>query len=150
MAAELMRTYLEPDVARSVRNAARAQGRSESAIIAEAVHARLALIDPRVEAAETDTLSRALGRVERRIDKVIWEQTQLKECLLQFVRVWLEYTPPLDEEVEESVALAAEARFARFLQLVANSLTGPQPAGEVLEASAQDPLGARLGGGAMS
>ncbi len=121
-----MKTYLDPELARVVARTAAAQGRSDSAVIADAIRSRFASDSPDALSAQESTAKRQLGRIESRIDKIIWEQTQVKACLLLFIRVWLEHNPPLEAEVEDSAAASAEARFARFLDLLVNDLTAPQ------------------------
>ena len=66
----------------------------------------------------------AAARLDARLDKVIGEGLIVKEVLLLFIRVWLEHNPPIDEALEDSAAASAEARFERFLQMVANALRG--------------------------
>lgn len=129
-----IRTYLEPDLAREVSRAARAQGRSESSLIAEVVRARFAADAAGAANASAETQKRQLARLEARIDKLQRDQAQAKECLLVFVRVWLEHNPPIDDAVVESVAASAEARFERFLDLVAQGL----PAGRSIANGAMD------------
>lgn len=126
-----VRAYLDPDLARAVARLAKAQSRSGSAVIADAVRARFASQADEVVKAEGETARRQLNRVEARLDKLIWEGAQLKECLLLFVRVWLEHNPPLDAEIEESAAISAEARFERFLDFLSNSLTSSHPMGDL-------------------
>lgn len=126
-----IKTYLDPELARAVGRLATARGRSESAIIAEAVRSRMAENSESAIEAEKETLRRQLKRVEARIDKIIWDGAQLRECVLLFVRVWLEHNPPLDPAHEDSAAISAEARFARFLDLVANGLNSGQPLGDL-------------------
>ncbi|PZO52415.1 MAG: hypothetical protein DCF16_09530 [Alphaproteobacteria bacterium] len=131
MPATSIKTYLDPDLARAVGRLATALGRSESAIIAEAVRTRLSENSESAIEAEKETLRRQLNRVEARLDKAIWDLSQLKECVLLFVRVWLEHNPPVDPNHEESAAISAEARFARFVDLVANGLNSGQPLGDL-------------------
>jgi hypothetical protein len=121
-----MKTYLDPELARVVARTAAAQGRSDSAVIADAIRSRFAADSPDALSAQEGAARRQLGRIETRIDKLIWEQSQVKACLLLFIRVWLEHNPPLEPEVEDSAAASAEARFARFLDLLVNDLTAPQ------------------------
>ena len=116
-----IRTYLEPDIAREVARIARAQGRSESSFIASAVRATLARGSEAVLRAAAETQTRRLNRMEARLDALHRDQALLKECLLLFVRVWLEHNPPLDEEIADSAAASAEARFERFLDLAAQT-----------------------------
>jgi Ribbon-helix-helix protein, copG family len=125
MRAVPMKTYLDPELARAIARIAAAQGRSESAIIAEAIRARLASNSDAALKGEGDTMKRQLNRIEARLDKIAWEEMQIKACVLLFIRVWLEHNPPLDAELEDSAAASAEARFARFLDLLANDLTNP-------------------------
>lgn len=128
-----MKTYLDPELARVVARTAAAQGRSDSAVIADAIRSRFASDSPDAISAQESTAKRQLGRIESRIDKVIWEQTQVKACLLLFIRVWLEHNPPLEPDVEDSAAASAEARFARFLDLLVNDLTAPQGSDDLSE-----------------
>jgi hypothetical protein len=126
-----VRAYLDPDLARAVARLAKAQSRSGSAVIADAVRARFASQAEEVVRAEGETTRRQLNRVEARLDKLIWEGAQLKECVLLFVRVWLEHNPPLDADLEESAAISAEARFERFLDFLSNSITSSHPMGDL-------------------
>jgi hypothetical protein len=128
-----MKTYLDPELARVVSRTAAAQGRSDSAVIADAIRSRFASNSPDALSAQESTAKRQLGRIESRIETMIWEQSQVKACLLLFIRVWLEHNPPLEPEVEDSAAASAEARFARFLDLLVNDLTAPQGGDDLSE-----------------
>lgn len=123
MTTTAIKTYLEPEVAREVARLARKQGRSESSIIADAVRSRLIAGDEGVTRAAGETQRRQLNRLEARMEKILRDQALMKECVLLFVRVWLEHNPPFDEEIAESAAASAEARFERFLDLVMKSLS---------------------------
>ena len=94
-------------------------------LIAEMVQLRVAASSEAAKAAEDETTRRQLHRLEVRFDRLIWEQLQIKECLLLFVRVWLEHNPPLEPDLEESLAMSAEARFERFLDILGATLTNP-------------------------
>jgi hypothetical protein len=118
-----IRTYLEPDLAREVSRTARAQGRSESSLIAEVLRARFAADSPGAAATSAEAQKRQLNRLETRIDKLQRDQALMKESLFVFVRVWLEHNPPIDDAIVESIAASAEARFERFLDLVAQGLS---------------------------
>lgn len=118
-----IRTYLEPDLAREVSRAARAQGRSESSLIAEVLRARFAADSPGAATTSAEAQKRQLNRLETRFDKLQRDQALMKESLFVFVRVWLEHNPPIDDTIAESVAASAEARFERFLDLVAQGLS---------------------------
>ncbi len=122
MSSIAIKTYLEADVAREVARIARAQGRSESSLIADAVRATLAKGSEAVARAAAETQARRLNRIEQRLDKLFRDQALMKESLLLFVRVWLEHNPPLEDAVADSAAASAEARFERFLDLAAQTL----------------------------
>lgn len=133
MATTGIRTYLPLELAKELARLARAQGRSESSVIAEAVAAKIAGHAASPHASETQ--KRQLNRLEARFEKLMRDQTMLKEALLVFVRVWLEHNPPLDDELAESLAASAENRFERFLDLV---LAGLRP-GRSIGAEVFDP-----------
>lgn len=118
-----IKTYLEPDLAREVSRMALAQGRSESSIIADSVRARLAAQSEGATAAAKETQRRQLNRLELRVEKILRDQAMMKECVLLFVRVWLEYNPPLDEEIADSAAASAAARFEHFLDILMKGMT---------------------------
>ncbi len=126
-----IKTFLDPDLARQVARVAAVQGRSESAVVADAVRSRFAEAGEYAQRAGEETMKRQLNRLEARFDKMLWEQAQAKECLLLFVRVWLEHNPPLPDEIEESAAASAAARFERFVDVVANSLMRGQLLGDL-------------------
>lgn len=126
--------YLPRDLEARIRKIAHDQHRSESSVVAEAVKARF---ERGEGAAKDENAERRIARVDLRLDKAIGESLIIKEILLLFVRVWLEHNPPIDEEMEESAAASAEARFERFLDFVTQAL-GP---GKSL--SAASPLAGR-------
>ena len=120
--------YLPPDLETKVEKIARDQHRSASSVITEAVRARFG----RHELSPPQELGPGfITRIDARLDKAIAETLIVKEATLLFIRVWLEHHPPLDEEHEESAAASAEARFERFLQLVANGLGARSVAGAI-------------------
>lgn len=112
--------YLPAELRAKVARLADAQGRALSSVIVDAVRQKMA----RAETAggETVALSHRVARLEQRLEKVIRDSAMIKESLLLFIRVWLEHNPPLDEEIEESAAASAAARFERFLDYVANAI----------------------------
>lgn len=141
-----IKTYLDPDLARAVARLARGQNRSESAVIADAVRTRLGEVSPSVVRAGSETQKRQLNRLEARIEKIVSDQAVMKECVLLFVRVWLEHNPPIDEAIAESAAASGAARFERFLDLVMKALTpGHGIADELLNGAEPEPQEAELG-----
>lgn len=111
------KTYLEPELSREVARLARAQGRSESAVIADCVRTRIATGSVSVAAAAQDTGKRQLNRIEANTKWLIANQKITLESLFLFVRVWLEHNPKLEDEIADSAAMSAQARFERFLDL---------------------------------
>ncbi len=138
--------YLPRDLETRIRKIARDQHRSESSVVAEAVKARFERGDTSVKDESAD---RRLSRVDLRLDKAIGESLIIKEILLLFVRVWLEHNPPIDEEMEESAAASAEARFERFLDFVTQAL-GPGKSLGISSALAAKEMNADLAGGEVS
>jgi len=127
MANKGITVYLDKDLEAKVRMAAIDEHRSESSVIAEAVRARLA----RHSSTPLNAPERFISRIDARLDKVIGEALILKEVMLLFIRVWLEHNPPVDEAEEDAAAASAEARFERFLEMVANTLKGGRTLGMV-------------------
>ena len=124
MARKGISVYLPPDLLARVQRIAKDQHRSDSSVIADVLKARLERGDG---AASVEGGEKRQGfRLEARLDKAIGETLILKEIVLLFIRVWLEHNPPIDEAQEESAAASAEARFERFLDLVAQALAPGQ------------------------
>ena len=94
-------------------------------------------------------LGRLSARWEARLDKAVGEALILKEALLLFVRVWLEHNPPLEPELEDSAAMSANARFERYLDLLAQGLRGGRSIGaqhsHIARAAEDEALIAALG-----
>jgi hypothetical protein len=121
MARNGITVYLSRDLEMRVRRIAKDQHRSDSSVVADAVKARYERNQFTNEAIE-ETARRQISRVDVRLSKAIGETLILKEIVLLFIRVWLEHNPPVDEQLEESAAASAEARFERFLDFVAQAL----------------------------
>jgi Arc/MetJ-type ribon-helix-helix transcriptional regulator len=120
MAKNGITVYLPRDLEAKVEKIAREQYRSTSSVITEAV--RRTHGGHSSDYTPETIAQRYSSRLDARLEKVIGEQLVFKELLLWFVRVWLEHNPPLDEAIEDSAAASAEARFERFLDLVAQAL----------------------------
>lgn len=121
MARNGITVYLPRDLEMRVRRIAKDQHRSDSSVVADAVKARYERNQFTNEAIE-EAARRQISRVDVRLSKAIGETLILKEIVLLFIRVWLEHNPPVDEQLEESAAASAEARFERFLDFVAQAL----------------------------
>jgi hypothetical protein len=114
MPAKGVTVYLPADLEAELLKAARTKHLSASGLISEVVKQHFkANPDGLAEGA-----TRQFARVEARMDKLMRDNATLKEALLLFVRIWLEYTPPLAPEEEDDAAALAEQRFERFLDLV--------------------------------
>jgi hypothetical protein len=93
-----------------------------------------------VSRAANDTLRRVLldgddaaiaGQVRARLDRLDKRDASrardlalVKEALLLFVRVWLEYAGPLEESDDPDAAADAEARYQGFLEMLSGQLGG--------------------------
>jgi hypothetical protein len=114
MPAKGVTVYLPADLEAELLKAARTKHLSASGLISEAVKQHFKAHPDGVAEGAT----RQLARVEARMDKLMRDNAMLKEALLLFVRIWLEYTPPLAPDEEDDAAALAEQRFERFLDLV--------------------------------
>jgi len=114
MPAKGVTVYLPPELEAELLKAAKTKHLSASGIIALAVKQYFKVHPDGVP----EGAARQLARLEARMDKIMRDNATLKEALLLFVRVWLEYTPPLSPEEEDDAAALAEQRFERFLDLV--------------------------------
>jgi hypothetical protein len=120
MPAKGVTVYLPADLQAELLKATKTKHLSASGLIAEAVKRHFKAHPDGVSEGAT----RQLARVEARIDKLMRDNATLKEALLLFVRIWLEYTPPLAPDEEDDAAALAEQRFERFLDLVRNGGPG--------------------------
>lgn len=118
MARNRITVYLSAAAEKKLNATSKAQNRSVSSLVSAAIDRQILQTGDVLPEGAT----RQLARVEARLDKVIRDNAALREIMLLFVRVWLEYTPPLDESEEDEAAALAEARFERFLDLVRDAL----------------------------
>jgi hypothetical protein len=120
MPAKGVTVYLPAELEAELLKAAKAKRLSTSGLISEAVKQHFKAHPDGVPEGAT----RQLARLEARMDKLIRDNATLKDALLLFVRIWLEYTPPLAPDEEDDAAALAEQRFERFLDLVRNGGPG--------------------------
>jgi hypothetical protein len=118
MPAKGITVYLPDDIETDVLRAAKTKKLSASGIIAYAVKQHFSLHPDGVP----EGAGRQLARIEARMDKIVRDNAMIREAVLLFVRVWLEYTPPLRADEEDAAAALAEVRFERFLDLVRDTL----------------------------
>jgi hypothetical protein len=122
MAQRSIKATIPEEIAVTMERLAKDQGRSLASLVAEAVQSRFGAQTAKAQAAAADTTRRQLNRLEARLDALVAEKAILKECLLAYIRVWLEHNPELPDEATESVAASADARFDRFLDFVVEGL----------------------------
>jgi hypothetical protein len=111
------RTYLNKEMTDALIRRAKAQGRSESRLIADAVGRMLSDNTEAAIKADENTVKRQLNRIEARLDALITEQARIRDWLLTYVRIWFEYNPQLEDEIMDAAAVSAEARFISYLGL---------------------------------
>ena len=126
MARNGITVYLPPDLEAEIMKAARSRKLSASGLITLAVKHHFAMHATGVPEGAT----RQLARVEQRLDKIVRDGALHREALLLFVRVWLEYTPPLREDEEDAAAALAETRFERYLDVVRDGVLSGGVMGE--------------------
>lgn len=126
MARNGVTVYLPPELEAEITKAARSRKLSASGLITLAVKHHFAMHATGVPEGAT----RQLARIEQRLDKIVRDSALQREALLLFIRVWLEYTPPLREDEEDAAAALAETRFERFLDLVRDGVSSGATARE--------------------
>lgn len=119
-----IKTNVPVQLADTIERIAQERNRSVASLVAEALQSRFGSETPQAQDAANENTRRQLARIEARLDALVAEKAVLKECLLAFVRVWLEHNPPLPDEIADSISASADARFDRFLDFVAEGL-GP-------------------------
>ncbi len=122
MAQRSIKANIPEEIASTLERIAKDQGRSQASLVVEALQSRFGAETQKAQEAAADTMRRQLNRLEARLDALVSEKMVLKECLLAFIRVWLEHNPPVPDEIAESVAASADARFDRFLDFVVDGL----------------------------
>ena len=131
MAQKRMTIYLSEETQEKLQAIARKRKRSVSSLVSASVEQQLqdnANVVP-------ESAVRQLARIEARLDKSIRDAAMLKEIMLLFVRVWLEYTPPLSEAEEDDAAALAELRFERFLDHIRDALAPGKSMGAGLDSA---------------
>jgi hypothetical protein len=111
--------HLDADVAAAIEAEGRRRGLNLSRAANDAL--RRVLID---EVGQTlaDTVKARLDRLDKRDHTRARELALLKEIVLLFVRMWLDYPGPLDDDDPDASA-NAEIRFQGFLEMLAEPRT---------------------------
>jgi hypothetical protein len=138
MALNKITVYLSDEAEAKIKNVARARKMSISHLIAASVDQQIAQ-NPNVV---PEGIVRQMARIEARLDKSIRDTAMLKEVMLLFVRVWLEYTPPLAEAEEDDAAALAELRFERFLDHIRDAMAPGKSMGAGLDSASHPGPGA--------
>jgi len=129
MARNKITVYLSDEAEAKIKSAARARKMSISHLVAASVDQQITQ-NPNVV---PEGAVRQLARIEARLDKTIRDSAMLREIMLLFVRVWLEYTPPLLEVEEDDAAALAELRFERFLDQIRDAMAPGKAMGAGLD-----------------
>ena len=111
--------HLDPDVAAAIEAEGRRRGLTLSRAANDAM--RRALLDESGEGLAASIRAR-LDRLDKRDHARARELALVKETLLLFVRVWFEYSGPLDDSDPDAGA-DAEVRYQSFLEVLAEQAT---------------------------
>jgi hypothetical protein len=106
--------HLDADVAAAIEVEGKRRGLNLSRAANDTL--RRALIDEAGQAL-ADTIKARLDRLDKRDHARARELALLKETVLLFVRVWFEYTGPLDDDDPDASA-NADIRFQGFLEIL--------------------------------
>ena len=106
--------HLDADVAAAIEAEGKRRGLNLSRAANDTL--RRALLDEAGQAL-ADTIKARLDRLDKRDHARARDLALLKEMVLLFVRVWLEYAGPLNDDDPDASA-NAEIRFQGFLELL--------------------------------
>jgi hypothetical protein len=112
--------HLDPDIVNALEAEAIKRGLNASRAANDAL--RRVLLDGG-DAAIADMVKVRLDRLDKRDMARARELALIKEALLLFVRVWLDYADPLEESDDPDAMADAEARFEEFLQSLAQQVS---------------------------
>jgi hypothetical protein len=118
--------HLDLDVADALDVEADRRGLNVSRAANDAL--RRALIDERDETL-ADTVKVRLDRLDKRDAARARDLAIIKEALLLYVRVYLDYAGPLEVHDDPDGEADAEARFEDFLQVLAEQMERPSASG---------------------
>jgi hypothetical protein len=113
--------HLDPDIAGALDAEALRRGLNTSRAANDALRRVLLDGDAAVLAVEVRT---RLDRLDKRDASRARDLALIKEALLLFVRVWLEYAGPLEQFDDPDAAADVEARFQGFLETLAGQTAG--------------------------
>lgn len=113
--------HLDPAIADALEAEARKRGFNASRAANDAL--RRALVDEQGESLG-DTVKTRLDRLDKRDAARARELALIKETLLLYVRVWLDYAGPLEARDGPDDEADANARFQDFLQVLAEQMEG--------------------------
>ncbi len=112
--------HLDPDIANALDAEAIRRGLNASRAANDAL--RRVLIDGG-DAAIAEMVKVRLDRMDKRDAGRAHELALIKEALLLFVRVWLDYAGPLEDSEDPDAEADSEARFEEFVQALALQTT---------------------------
>lgn len=113
--------HLDLSIADALEAEARKRGFNASRAANDAL--RRALVDDQGESL-ADTVKTRLDRLDKRDSARARELALIKEALLLYVRVWLDYAGPLEARDGPDDEADANARFEDFLHALAEQMQG--------------------------
>ncbi|MBT9446957.1 MAG: ribbon-helix-helix protein, CopG family [Hyphomonadaceae bacterium] len=113
--------HLDPDILAALDAEARRRGLNTSRAANDVL--RRVLLDGG-DAAIADQVRTRLDRLDKRDAHRARELALVKEALLLFVRLWIEYAGPLEESDDPDAEADVEARYQGFLEMLAGQIGG--------------------------
>ena len=119
MRKEKVSVYLEPEIARALKEYA-AAGRKPLSLVAEA--AISSFTSPDASERQEAAIAKRLDLVNRQIDQIKRDLEVTTEALALFVRFWLQVTPQLPEHQQPAARAKGAERYAAFMKALGHRL----------------------------
>lgn len=113
MRKEKVSVYLDPDIARALKEYA-AAGSKPLSLVAEA--AISSFTSPDASERQEAAIAKRLDLVNRQLDHVKRDLAVTTEALALFVRFWLQVTPQLPEQQQSAARAKGAERYAAFVE----------------------------------
>jgi hypothetical protein len=114
-----LNVFLEPKHARSLVDASRVNGVSQSSLVAAAL---ASFLSPDAADRREAAIIKRLDRLSHQYERIERDQTIHIETLALFVRYFLSVTAPLPESQQDAARAAGRARFEKFIEQLAAHL----------------------------
>ena len=121
MRKEKVSVYLDPEIARALKECAAAGGKPLS-LVAEAAIA--SYTSPDAAERQEAAIAKRLDRVNRQIERLQRDLDVSTEALALFVRFWLQVTPQLPEHQRPAARAKGAERYAAFMKALGGRLGG--------------------------